>query len=954
VILDGSGEPSLPERAVELRALDDAIVATADGRGRFVIIEGEAGIGKSSLVRHALTRSVQNGLRPLRATGSELERNYPYGVALALFGPLVREMERTGSPGGLFAGPAALAASLFGSLTEPEARAGDPFATVHGLYWLTLNAADHGPLALILEDAQWSDEASLRFLHYLGQRVADLPVAVVAAFRTGDVVADDVTANALRNMPAAVHLRPAPLSVDAVGQLLRSLDPTADASTIHAVFEATRGNPFFVAEVGRDRRASHAREPASPMPVPESVARSVKERIARLDSTAQHLGEAIAVLGEEADLRRAARLCGMSDEEALRIARELTDAGIIEAVGALGFAHPLVRAAVYSGIPSVARGRLHRDAGLLLATDSAPLGVIGGQLLEAERSGDARVIDLLRRAADEAVLRGEPRVAVRLLARALEEPPTGSERVVLLIALARAEALIASPAAIERFRMVLDSVTGRKQRAELLLELGHALMATAQWEAACETFEQGIGELRPTGHDLEDTDRSLHDQLEAGFVSSAWVSMDRAGEAEAIVDRILTAERPGAVHRGLAIWAAFHRNATVSASADDVCAIVRRALSEVSLDELIAEGQTVEVAAGALLATDELQTEIDLLSGAIEAAGRARAYGKVGIYSYCRAWPFLFSGRLTDAVADAQAAIRAADAGWETYVPAARAALALALLELDDLDAAAEALTFDGERWAGRVDFELLIPLARGRLAFARGDLSAALELFGESGQAATRMGMRTNAPADWRVWTVTTLARLGRRDEARALAAETIAIGRQWGALWPLACSLRAAAIADPGPDAIDLFREAIVLHEGSPAHLENARTLLEYGSALRHLGRLREARESLSQAMDLSHRLGARALLERCRLELHAAGSRPRRYAVSGVESLTPAELRVARLAAEGRTNREVAQALFVTPKAVEYHLANAYPKLGITSRRELRQTLESDAAALGRPRP
>ncbi len=954
MIPEGSSEPSLLERAAELRALDDAIVATADGRGRVVIIEGEAGVGKSSLVRHAIARSGQHGLRLLRATGSELETNYPYGVALALFGPLVREMERRGSSADLFAGPAAVTTSLFGSLIQPGPSAGDPFATVHGLYWLTLNAADQGPLALVVEDAQWSDEASLRFLHYIAHRVSDLPVAVVAAFRTGDVVAADPAANALRAMPAAVHLRPAPLSQAAVGELLTSLDPTADAPTIHAVFEATRGNPFFVAEVGRDRRAGQAREPASRMPVPDSVARSVKRRIARLDSKAQQLGEAIAVLGEEADLRRAARLCGMPDKEALRVARQLADAGIIDAVGALGFAHPLVRAAVYAGIPSVARGRLHRDAGLLLAADSVPLGVIGGQLLEAERSGDGQVIELLRRAADEAVLRGEPRVAVRLLARALEEPPTGRERVDALIALARAEALIASPDAIERFRLVLVDVTDRRQGAELLLELGHALMATAQWEAACEAFEQGIEKLRPNARGFDDTDRALREQLEAGFVSAAWVSMDRVGEAEAIVDRILTEERPGAVHRGLAIWAAFHRNVTVSASADDVYAIVRRALSAVSLDELIAEGQTVEVAAGALLATDELQAEIDLLSGAIEAAGRARAYGKVGIYSYCRAWPFLFSGRLTDAVADAQAAIRAADAGWETYVPGARAALALALLELDDMDAAAEALTFDGERWAGRVDFELLIPLARGRLALARGDLDTALELFGESGRAATRMGMRTNAPADWRVWTVATYARLGRRDEARDLAAEAVAIGREWGARWPLGCALRAAAVAEPGPDAIDLFREAIVLLEGAPAHLEHARTLLEHGSALRHLGRLREAREVLRLAMDLSHRLGARALLERCHVELQAAGSRPRRYAVSGVESLTPAELRVARLAAEGRTNREVAQALFVTPKAVEYHLANAYPKLGITSRRELRQTLESDVAARGRPRP
>ena len=178
---------------------------------------------------------------------------------------------------------------------------------------------------------------------------------------------------------------------------------------------------------------------------------------------------------------------------------------------------------------------------------------------------------------------------------------------------------------------MLVDVTDRRQRAELLLELGHALMATAQWEAACEAFEQGIGKLRPNARGFDDTDRALREQLEAGFVSSAWVSMDRVGEAEAIVDRILTEERPGAVHRGLAIWAAFHRNVTVSASADDVYADRPPRAERSQPRRAHRRGQTVEVAAGALLATDELQAEIDLLSGAIEAAGRARAYGKVGI-----------------------------------------------------------------------------------------------------------------------------------------------------------------------------------------------------------------------------------------------------------------------------------------------------------------------------------
>jgi DNA-binding CsgD family transcriptional regulator len=142
----------------------------------------------------------------------------------------------------------------------------------------------------------------------------------------------------------------------------------------------------------------------------------------------------------------------------------------------------------------------------------------------------------------------------------------------------------------------------------------------------------------------------------------------------------------------------------------------------------------------------------------------------------------------------------------------------------------------------------------------------------------------------------------------------------------------------AGGGSPGIDRLSEAVTILEATPAKLECARAQVDLGAALRRHGSISDARRVLSRAMELAYRCGATALARRARDELQATGARPRRYVLRGVESLTPSERRVAELAAAGRTNREVAQALFVTPKAIEYHLANAYRKLDIESRQEL----------------
>jgi len=946
--------PPILERAAELRALEDALVRASAGSGRLVVVEGEAGIGKSTLLQHAIAAAPGVGLRALQARGSELEREYSCGIAVDLFSTLLRD-RRTDSAE-LFNGPAAPTAELFGVQLEAAASpSGDPFATIHGLYWLAMNAADRGPLLLVIDDAQWADEASLRFLHYLAQRADELPIVIVAAFRTGEGAEGEI-GQLLRGGRHAIYLRPQPLSEDAVGDLLAALGAGRnDVALRRACRDATGGNPFLVTEVIWELSRTSL-EPASGISgevaglVPERVRRFVASRLARLDPVAQRFAEAVAILSETANLRIAASLAKLSEDAAVDVARSLVRAAILGAGATLSFTHPIVRSVIYDSIPPVARARLHREAALSLQADGVPIGVVAAQLLEAERAGDAHVVDWLAEAAREAASRGDPIVAARLLRRALDEPPPSVVRTALLIQLARAEAAAGVSTAVERYNEVLQLVDDSRRRASLLLELGYTLITAGQWPPALEVFERG---LREPGA----TDPAVQVPLEAGYLSACRVTMVRSDEIRARVARILESRSLGPAERELAVWVAFHLAASVSARATDMLSLVKRAIADVPIETLVTERQLVEVAAGVLLDTDELELELDFLSRAMDAAERGGPLAKIGVYSYCRAWPNYFTGRLTDAIADAQAALHASEVGWEAFVPATATVLAQALIERGDLDAADEILRLDPARWGQRLDFVVMTPIARGRLAMASGDMAAAIAEFRQAAESSAKIGQRLQVPSDWRIWLAIALSQAGERDEARRVAAEAVEIAREWGARWPLGAALRAAGIAEGGSAGIALLREARAELDGSPALLERTRLLVDLGAALRRQGSLKEARAVLTEGMDLAHRIGATALVERSRADLRAAGLRPRRYAVTGIDALTPAETRVATLATSGRTNRQIAQSLFVTPKAVEYHLANAYRKLGIASRQELAQALArdegDDLGAVGHPR-
>jgi DNA-binding CsgD family transcriptional regulator len=278
--------------------------------------------------------------------------------------------------------------------------------------------------------------------------------------------------------------------------------------------------------------------------------------------------------------------------------------------------------------------------------------------------------------------------------------------------------------------------------------------------------------------------------------------------------------------------------------------------------------------------------------------------------------------------------------------------LAQALVWRGELEAAEWAI---GESGCGPdlPEFVCLNPVfgSRGRLRLAQGRAEEALRDFEELGARSDRIGL-LNPVQGWRLGAAAALVRLGRAGEAIPLAEEQLRLARRWGTSSAIGAAMHALALARGGR-ADELAEAERVLAEG-PERLEHARCLVDLGASLRSDGRRRDAREPLRQALDIAWRCGAKPLAGRAYEELLAAGARPRRLTSSGADSLTPSERRVAGLAAEGRTNREIAQELFVTPKTVENQLGRVYGKLGVSSRKELAGALATTDDSTPRPAP
>jgi DNA-binding CsgD family transcriptional regulator len=348
----------------------------------------------------------------------------------------------------------------------------------------------------------------------------------------------------------------------------------------------------------------------------------------------------------------------------------------------------------------------------------------------------------------------------------------------------------------------------------------------------------------------------------------------------------------------------------------------------------------------ALSSVDELEAAERIAGAAVDAARPLGSALLTSVATFHRAIPLFYEGRLADALADLEQARVGIDEGWGGGLAWVASLKARALLELGDVAGARDALAIPPVP-PESMDHSMLL-FAQAQLALAERDHAAALENATEAGRHLdTGFGIDHPGLLPWRDAAALAAVALGQRAEGRRLAAAALERARWSGVPRAIARAMRTAAVLAGGRERIDLLAAAAEVLEGSPAALMRTHVLVELGAALRRDGHRSEARLPLRQALQMADAMGVVPLAEEARQELRATGARPRRAAFSGVDALTPAERRVAQLAARGLTSPQIAQELFVTTKTIQSHLASAYRKLDISSRLQLASALGEDAA-------
>ena len=938
------GGGDLLEREDELRLIRAAVEGVAGRQGGILFVEGDAGAGKSRLLVMAEEIADDAGLRLLTASCGELESEFPFGVVLQLFEPVLTALSGA-ERDVLFAGAARSAAVLFHESTQGDgevAQEENLFRLIHGLYWLTVSLSEHAGTVIVIDDAHWCDEATLRFLAYLARRLDGLPAALVISSRpAGEQRHPAATADLLANQDA-VRLCPKSLSEEAVSVLISErLSSDAAPEFCASCAHATGGNPFLLHELITEIESSGLKPDRAAAErvdrlVPRSVLSAVVARIARLPEGAADVARAAAGLGHSSTLQRCALVAGIDLSTAELAANALVDAGLFDGTAEAMFSHPLIRLTVERDMSAAARAAAHKRAAEVLHAQGERTEIVAAHLLEgAAGAGDGWVVEALRIAARRAVAGGNPSRAVALLQRARAEGVPLDLRGALLAELGLAQALSADPCALDTLDEALGHTSGPVERAVLHRRRGDLLFSQHRPDDAASEYERGIAGL--------DSDSASARDLQAARAIAMFLVP--GGMEEALAGVSVIAQRPDGgipAERGLLAQVAL-RMALTGEPREHTRSLALKAWGDGALlEDEGPDGHVWSLVTGALSFAGFFADSIAVVDRVAEAAQRVGSVFAFATACYSRSAPLYWQGRITEATADAQRAADARNDGWSAWAGSTSYMLSNCLIESGDREQAEKVLEDpDDPRWSETIE-GLTVLQGRAWLQLTKGRNKEALEDYLSLGRRCEDVfGVKSPVIMPWHSGAALAALHLGDLDQAAELNAAGSELAEQLGAPGPIGRSLWIAGLIR-GADGIALIADAVDLLAGTEAQLEYLRALVELGSALRRANRRTDAREPLMSARDLAPKLGAVALEARAADELRAAGARVRRGARNGVHALTASERRVANYAAEGMTNRQIAEMLFVTPKAVEFHLANVYRKLDIGGRPELAQAL------------
>ncbi len=936
------------ERERAFGAVSTALDEAEAGRGSQLVIIGAPGSGRTSLLDELGRRARERGFTVLAARAAADEREFEFGVARQLLEDLI-----IGAAGArreeLLQGAAEIAEPLLAGV--PGGTGADDFSILSALHRIVDNLAGSGPVALCVDDAPDADRASLEFLAYLGRRISGSAIVLATSARDERRPGEPLALGSVLDDAAATTVKLAALSERGCAQLLATtLGEECAGKLAGPARELTGGNPRLLSELAAELADRAAAMGAPPAGVPEGIApapltRRFDSELSALGGEAVLLARALATLGDQGGLREAARLSGIDERSARTAANALSQVGLLQSEPPTRLRYPILANAVRASTPPAELSRLSREAGLMRADAGATPTQVAELLLGAGPGGEAWIVEALRSGARETLERGEPKRAVRMLRRALAEPPAEGERGGLLLELGAAAARIGEQDGVQLMEEAYELAGDPRSRAHVALELGSTLAFAGQAAAAANVLEHALGQL-------EDERSEIATGLLALLLLLAVTTTSARGRATALISdarRMVDAIDKRQARPLLAPLAA--DEATTGGNAERAGALARRALGDGRLlAEQTADSPLVYLAVGSLIWTDRANEAETALNAALAEASARGSERATTMATAARSYARQRAGRLADAEADA---LRfRADRDWLADPSVSAFALVAGSVLISTLLEAGEVAAAEHERERLELvphdpDALLTQPFreARARLALATGATDEAIEQFHACRERQERwQALHAPVPVFWHVGAAEAYLAAGRRRDAERLACEGVQIGRRYGAPRAIGVALRLHGLtaASAGRRQRSL-EESVRALEGSCDRVEHARSLCALGAAMRRAGRRSAAREPLRQALHAASACRASALAAEAREELLATGAKVVPGPAAGPGTLTPSELRVAEAAAGGRSNREIADSLFLSVKTVEMHLSNSYRKLDIGSRRELAAALE-----------
>ncbi|MCX5448319.1 helix-turn-helix transcriptional regulator [Streptomyces nigrescens] len=952
-------------RERELAAMDAVAADVLSGGPRVVQLEGSAGIGKSALLSTWWDRNAQ--FRVLRARCHPLEREFAFGAVRQLFKPLLAAVSDTDRARLLEGSAAATLRALDDAAVPdpPPEAANVTAATLRELDALVSRLSRRQPLLLAVDALQWIDQPSLRWLvHFVGRADSDsLPVLIAVTTRSAEGRRlDPLCAELVR--PANCHtLVVEPLDVDGVGQLVRTLwgAEEPDETFCAACHAATGGHPLFVRALLHQAQRSGVKPTTEfrdriPTVTLSTLGGEISHRLCQASDEVVALARALAFLGDRKPPELLAAYCGTGRAVVQSAAEELRSLGLLRADGNPRFTHPVVRDTVLATLSPEELGVGHARAAQVSCLSGRPDEEVAAHLLAAGPVHGSWVLPALRRAATEALRRGAPETAVTYLRSALHQPLDESERARVLLELGTAASHYDAALAISCVTGALEGLTDEAARSDALGVLAYSLLLSRGSRTDLSSVDRKIAALseRPTPG-TGAADRELALRMSA---LRSWMEFERPsvtgpaptpspGADDDLADRT-------AGERQLLAIRAFHA-LRAALPAPYVAALIERA--SVNLPAFSHDLFPLHYfVAQTLLYLDELDTADRLnrhLTREISGRGMELLVSSLTVY---RAVLALRRGNIAEALGAAQdAADHASPTGRLPYALTVDTIRIDALLAQGRVEAAERIAATHAVAGQTEVAWErprFLMSLAALRIA--QGELRTGLSLLRESGHHCEALGTVSPAMSPWRSRAVAVHLALGDPGAARALAEQELDLARRCRIPRALGVALRATGTVTDGLRGLDMLAEAVTVLRTTPARLELARACHDFGVALLRRDDKRGARGALRDGLDLAVGCGATALAARLEERLHLAGGRVARSGSQGIRGLTAGEERVCTLAAQGFSNKQIAELLVVSLRTVETHLTGAYRKLGITGRPQLAAAMATTDRCRGGSEP